>query len=74
MFFLIFLELHFLDLCVDMAESFSKWLLTKKSITCEEKYFSSQKNLSQVRKNIFFTDQINAIQEKLKKHSVAIIV
>ena len=29
MFFLIFLELHLLDLCVDMAESFSKWLFDR---------------------------------------------
>ncbi len=45
MFFLIFLELHLLDLCVDMAESFSKWLfyrsVWKIFLTCEEKYFSS---------------------------------
>ena len=45
MFFLIFLELHLLDLCVDTAESFSKWLFNRSVwkifLTCEEKYFSS---------------------------------
>ena len=45
MFFLIFLELHLLDLCVDMAESLSKWLFNrsvwKNFLTCVEKYFSS---------------------------------
>ena len=45
MFFSIFLELHLLDLCVDMAESFSKWLFDRSVwkifLTCEEKSFSS---------------------------------
>ena len=45
MFFLIFLELHLLDLCVDMAESVTKWLFNRSVwkifLTCEEKYFSS---------------------------------
>jgi hypothetical protein len=45
MFFLIFLELHLLDLCVDVEESFSKWLFNRSVwkifLTCEEKYFSS---------------------------------
>ena len=45
MFFIIFLELHLLDLCVDMAESFSKWLFNRSVwkifLTSEEKYFSS---------------------------------
>ena len=43
MFFLIFLELHLLDLCVDMAESFSKWLFNRSVwkifLTCEEYMF-----------------------------------
>ena len=45
MFFLIFLELHLLDLCVDVAESFPNGSLIevcgKIFLTCEEKYFSS---------------------------------
>ena len=45
MFFLIFLELRLLDLCVDVAESFSKCLFNRSVwkifLTCEEKYFSS---------------------------------
>ena len=47
MFFLIFLELHLLDLCVDTAESFSKW-----TFTCEEKYFSSHVMDFSVKKKI----------------------
>ena len=55
MFFLIFLELHLLDLSVDMAESFSKWLfrsVLKIFLTCEEKYFSSQVMDFSVKKKI----------------------
>ena len=53
MFFLIFLELYLLDLCVDMVESFSKWLFNRSVwkifLTCEEKcdgYFREEKNQS----------------------------
>ena len=63
MFFLIFLELHLLDLCVDMAESFSKWLFNRSVwkifLTCEEKYFSSHVMDFSVKKKI----------EVLTKHS-----
>ena len=56
MFFLIFLELHLLDLCVDMAESFSKWLFNRSVwkifLTCEEKYFSSHVMDFSVKKKI----------------------
>ena len=54
MFFLIFHELHLLDLCVDMAESFSKWLfhrsVWKIFLTCEEKYFSVKKKIKVLTK------------------------
>ena len=57
MFFLIFLELYLLDLCVDMAESLTKWLFNRSVwkifLTCEEKYFSSHVMDFSVRKNIF---------------------
>ena len=56
MFFLIFLELHLLDLCVDMAESSSKWLFDRSVwkifLTCEEKYFSSHVMDFSVKKKI----------------------
>jgi hypothetical protein len=56
MFFLIFLELYLLDLCVDMAESFSKWLFNRSVwkifLTCEEKYFSSHVMDFSVKKKI----------------------
>ena len=56
MFFLIFLELHLLDLCVDVAESFSKWLFNRSVwkifLTCEEKYFSSHVMDFSVKKKI----------------------
>ena len=56
MFFLIFLELHLLDLCVDMAESSSKWLFNRSVwkifLTCEEKYFASHVMDFSVKKKI----------------------
>ena len=54
MFFLIFLELRLLDLCVDMAESSYKWLFNRRKIflTCEEKYFSSHVMYFSVKKKI----------------------
>ena len=54
MFFLIFLELHLLDLCVDMAESFSKWLFNRSvwKIFLKEKYFSSHVMDFYVKKKI----------------------
>ena len=56
MFFLIFLELYLLDLCVDMAESYSKWLFNRSVwkifLTCEEKYFSSHVMDFSVKKKI----------------------
>ena len=55
-FFLIFLELHSLDMCVNMAESFSKWLFNRSVwkifLTCEEKYFSSHVMDFSVKKKI----------------------
>ena len=49
MFFLIFLELYLLDLCVDMAESFSKWLFNRSVwkifLTCEDGFFREEKKL-----------------------------
>ena len=54
MFFLIFLELHLLDLCVDMAESFSKWLFNRSVwkifLTCEKKIFFSHMIVFSVKK------------------------
>ena len=55
MFFLIFLELYLLDLCVDMADSFPNGSLIevwKIFLTCEEKYFSSHVMDFSVKKKI----------------------
>ena len=52
MFFLIFLELHLLDLCVDMAEWLFDRSVWKFFLTCEEKYFSSHVMDFSVKKKI----------------------
>ena len=56
MFFLFFLELHLLDLCVYMAETFSKWHFNRSVwkifLTCEDKKISSHLMDFSVKKKI----------------------
>ena len=76
MFFLIFLELHLLDLCVDMAESFSKRLFYRIFLTCEEKYFSSHVMDFSVKKKIEVltkrSQQVRNKKGKLRKETVSL--